>query len=893
VSIKNDWGGNSFIQGSDVVDPFWGSFINDNIIGGTGNTYFIADDKTSLLTTSTVLQLVDESGSDITANVVSFSFNAGQNRTEIVTDVTFEARFDRMFAIIANSFWSKKINSIQKGNKTLMVFETPELPFDAELDIRLDFFLTGSTTVGFEYWRIYNLRTFVPSDDGDIADIEYNVGNPNSNFTKELDLGTLIVDDESKVVAVNALQVDKEFTSANPRDLIKSTVWDADFPIDGTLTQTRALEAMALQFKPVQILRSNIEGDYYPFFSLSYNNKIYAFAGFKFNYMTDEQDGEWFEVASARAGVSTIKIKKIRTPEGGVINGEEKKHSNTGRDNLMLLATADGTTPATGGDIGTITINATGHSRIKAGDTLDIIHIVSNSIVETVIVATDVGPTDVVIGIIEQTIINDITDEMLFVFKKGEVVDAKIIRGETLVGAGGLNNELLFNNNGVVDGTEFLTVDESTKTFRFSTDLVPFLEIRGSAISSNREVTIDSGATFPIELSSGSGKVGFNTPIPTAVADLDGGNGSIAALRIRNQTAVVSPNEGDVYQDDADNKLYFYNGTVLDILSVAGLDTEVQFNNGGVRSTSSQFIYDHTNDRLKLGGSVLTAVLNVQGINTANSTSSLKIENSAGDILLDTRNDGEFLIFGRIEQVGLGNSVFMGFNSGVLEDGNNRRNVGIGDRTLAKATSGGNNMAFGREALNNLTTSSSNIGIGVFALNKLTTGGNNIGIGPSAGRFIANGSTSNLTPSNGIYIGNSTRAKTDGASNEIVIGLSAIGNDSNTTTIGGAATTDTFLAGDLHVDNRVLYTETITLGDNSTPTVAEGDVFVTGGTTTIIDFDNGVVTQTIRILAEHTITITDGTPIQLDGGGNFAMVSGNTLTLTMFNDQIWHETART
>ncbi len=51
--------------------------------------------------------------------------------------------------------------------------------------------------------------------------------------------------------------------------------------------------------------------------------------------------------------------------------------------------------------------------------------------------------------------------------------------------------------------------------------------------------------------------------------------------------------------------------------------------------------------------------------------------------------------------------------------------------------------------------------------------------------------------------------------------------------------------------------------------------------------------QTIQILAEDTITITDGTPIQLSGGSNFAMVSGNTLTLTMFNDQIWHEIART
>ncbi len=83
-----------------------------------------------------------------------------------------------------------------------------------------------------------------------------------------------------------------------------------------------------------------------------------------------------------------------------------------------------------------------------------------------------------------------------------------------------------------------------------------------------------------------------------------------------------------------------------------------------------------------------------------------------------------------------------------------------------------------------------------------------------------------------------------------------------------------------------------TLADDGTPTVAAGDVFKTGGTTAITDFDNGVVGQTITILAEHSVTITDGSPIVLNASGNYAMTTSDTLVLTMFNDQIWHEVSR-
>jgi len=52
------------------------------------------------------------------------------------------------------------------------------------------------------------------------------------------------------------------------------------------------------------------------------------------------------------------------------------------------------------------------------------------------------------------------------------------------------------------------------------------------------------------------------------------------------------------------------------------------------------------------------------------------------------------------------------------------------------------------------------------------------------------------------------------------------------------------------------------------------------------------VGQTIKILAASVITITDSTNVRLRGSSNFDMVAGDSLTLHMFNDQFWEETAR-
>ena len=84
----------------------------------------------------------------------------------------------------------------------------------------------------------------------------------------------------------------------------------------------------------------------------------------------------------------------------------------------------------------------------------------------------------------------------------------------------------------------------------------------------------------------------------------------------------------------------------------------------------------------------------------------------------------------------------------------------------------------------------------------------------------------------------------------------------------------------------------ITLANDATPSVAAGNSFKTGGTTTITDFDDGVVGQEITILSAHAITITDGAPIILNGSANFVMAAADTLTLKMYDNQVWSEVSR-
>ncbi len=129
----------------------------------------------------------------------------------------------------------------------------------------------------------------------------------------------------------------------------------------------------------------------------------------------------------------------------------------------------------------------------------------------------------------------------------------------------------------------------------------------------------------------------------------------------------------------------------------------------------------------------------------------------------------------------------------------------------------------------------------------------------------------------------------DNLSNGTTIVFDDVGDSANLWFIDGAWN---FLGGSARVTGYTADTTVTFTGADATPDVNGGKSFITAGTTAITDFDLGVVGDTIKILAASTITITHGSPVSLAGSINFNMVAGDSLTLHMFNDQVWEEVGR-
>ena len=138
-------------------------------------------------------------------------------------------------------------------------------------------------------------------------------------------------------------------------------------------------------------------------------------------------------------------------------------------------------------------------------------------------------------------------------------------------------------------------------------------------------------------------------------------------------------------------------------------------------------------------------------------------------------------------------------------------NVSIGYRA-GNASTGGSNTIVGANAGENCGVANSstmigqnasrfgdgdnNVAVGVNALYNADTD-YNIGIGSSAGRYIAAGG-SNTASVNSLFLGYDTRPALAAQTNETVIGYAAIGNGSNTTTIGNSSNTDNYFTGRIH-----------------------------------------------------------------------------------------------
>ena len=175
----------------------------------------------------------------------------------------------------------------------------------------------------------------------------------------------------------------------------------------------------------------------------------------------------------------------------------------------------------------------------------------------------------------------------------------------------------------------------------------------------------------------------------------------------------------------------------------------------------------------------------------------------------------------------------------------------------------------------------------------------------SAGDPLASGTITTLTPADAVKASYPTAADADAGTNGTRgdITLDSRGEPTSTQYWGrdgeiykvvvkdsAAATVHTLLNIRLGPNSRraaVTFTST-----DQSPTVAESNMFITAGTTAILDFDDGVVGDVITIKAASAITITHSAAVLLKGSQNWAMRTNDTLTLAMVEDQVWQEVGR-
>ena len=232
------------------------------------------------------------------------------------------------------------------GNNTTLFVNTPVINFDDDFEVSITFEYIGrnakiSLTKDAKVFDVTRVRLLFPlTEVNENYDKYIELDNPTGFFTKEVELDPLLfIDSAADTSTVVKIQINESYNSGGV-SLVPTTTFDGGFlqengdPLYLFLSIMRVYEAMSLQYKPVERMMSTIVGDYYPFYSLAYNDKVYVFSGCTKDYTMDEVQGEWFEVISAMPAAS----HKIITDYIGTVDdikpfSGEEKHNTVGAFN--------------------------------------------------------------------------------------------------------------------------------------------------------------------------------------------------------------------------------------------------------------------------------------------------------------------------------------------------------------------------------------------------------------------------------------------------------------------------------------------------------------------------------------------------------------------------------
>jgi uncharacterized delta-60 repeat protein len=148
-------------------------------------------------------------------------------------------------------------------------------------------------------------------------------------------------------------------------------------------------------------------------------------------------------------------------------------------------------------------------------------------------------------------------------------------------------------------------------------------------------------------------------------------------------------------------------------------------------------------------------------------------------------------------------NTFIGSFSG-YENKTGVENTFVGTSAGQNNGVGSDNTYIGHRAGNSNISGSNNTLVGNSAGFNITSGSDNTFFGKNAGYYISNGSSAVSGSNRSVFIGTNVKSNGHDETNQIVIGYDAVGNGTNTVTIGNNDITDTYLKGTLRASTAIL-----------------------------------------------------------------------------------------
>lgn len=234
--------------------------------------------------------------------------------------------------------------------------------------------------------------------------------------------------------------------------------------------------------------------------------------------------------------------------------------------------------------------------------------------------------------------------------------------------------------------------------------------------------------------------------------------------------------------------------------------------NAGASSTSLSFNVGIGQDSVKSATSSGGNLVGVgyETLMSVRGGGSLTALGTSAGRTITTNSHGSFIGYRAGYYARGGASTFIGSEAGhggssTSSDGN--FNTALGYQALRSFTSGQRNTAIGQTAGYSISSGQRNTIVGSEAMYGLKTGSYNTAIGEGAGRYYSTGTSAHTSGTYSVFLGRLTRPLGNAQTNQIVIGDSAVGKGSNTVTLGNDAITNTYLKGNVIMqdDNDKLY----------------------------------------------------------------------------------------